>query len=148
MTHSLHQLRTRSRALSRGLLLVLLATWLSMVCPPCLTQAEAAPVSAAPTMPCHSQETFQVDHQPENPANCPHAYGGPCVDGSCDAITAITISEPVAALIAASEPPFVLLPTVVAIYLDDKPQLYRPGPLRMSAADDCPLYLRHCRFLN
>lgn len=148
MTHPLHQLRTRSRALSRSLLLVLLATWLSMVCPPCLTEAEAAPVSAAPTMPCHSQEAPSSEHQSEAPANCPHAHGGPCVDGSCDAITAITVSEPVAALIASSEPPFELLPTVVAIYLDDKPQQYRPEPLRMSAADDCPLYLRHCSFLN
>jgi hypothetical protein len=148
MTNLLHQLRLRSRALSRSLLLVLLVTWLSMVCPPCLIQAEAAPVSAAPAMPCHSQETPSSDHQSEAPANCPHAQGGPCVDGSCDAITAITISEPAAALIAASEPPFVLLPTVVAIYLDDKPQLYRPEPLRMSAADEGPLYLRHCSFLN
>ncbi|MBU1192384.1 MAG: hypothetical protein KKA36_08285 [Gammaproteobacteria bacterium] len=147
MTHLLHQLRARSRAISHSLLLVLLATWLSMVCPPCMTEAEAAPVAAAASsMPCH-QEAPPAGHQSEAPFNCPHAQGGPCVDGSCDAITAITMSEPAAALIAASEPPFVLLLTD-AIHLDDKPQQYRPEPLRMSAADDGPLYLRHCSFLN
>ena len=149
MTHILHQLRARSRAISRSLLLVLLATWLSMVCPPCLMQAEAAPISAvATTMHCHSQEAPLPGHQSEAPAKCPHAHAGPCADGNCGAITTITISEPAAALIASSEPPFVFLPTVAATYPDDRPLPHRPEPLRMSAADDGPLYLRHCSFLN
>lgn len=147
MTHILHQLRARSRAISRSLLLVLLATWLSMVCPPCVTQAEAAP-ELTPAMHCHEQGAPLSDQQSGIPACCQHDHSGPCADGSCGSITAITVSEPSAALTASSEPPFVYLPTVVATYLDDRPLQYRPEPLRMSAADDGPLYLRHCSFLN
>lgn len=145
MTQILHQLRARGRAISRSLLLVLLATWLSMACPPCMMQAQA---SLVPAMPCHSQEAPLSGHHSEAPTNCPHAYAGSCADGSCGAITATTITEPATALIASSEPPYVFLPTVVATYLDDCPLPHRPEPLRMSAADDGPLYLRHCRFLN
>lgn len=147
MTHILHQLRARSRAISRSLLLVLLATWVSMVCPPCVTQAEAAPVQA-PAMHCHEQEAPLSDQQSGILAGCQSDHSGPCADGNCNSLSAITVSEPAAALIASSEPPLVFLPTVVTTYLDDRPLQHRPEPLRMSAADDGPLYLRHCCFLN
>lgn len=143
MTHILHQLRKRSSAVLRSLLLVLLAAWLSMVSPPCVNQAEAAPVSP-PIMPCHSQDGLLADQQ----SCCQHADTGPCAEETCAAMPVSMASESTAPLISSAEPPFVFLATVVAIELHDAPLQYRPEPLRMSAADDGPLYLRHCCFLN
>lgn len=145
MTHILHQLRARSSAISRSLLLVLLAAWLSMVCPPCLTLAQAAPV---PTIPPHTQKAPPAGHQSGTPDCCQDVQAGPCAEESCGAVKASTTSAPAAALIASSEPPFVFIPTVDASYVDDTLRQQPTEPLRMSAADDGPLYLRHCCFLN
>lgn len=142
MTNLLHQLRTRSSAISRSLLLVLLASWLSMFCMPCVTPAEAAPVSTS-TMPCHG---------PQAPADqmdvCPHAHAGSCLDGDCGVVMAVPQAEPATALLALSTPEFFLLPSHVVTALDDRPLPYRPGPLGLLVADDGPLYLRHCCFLK
>lgn len=142
MTNLLHQLRARSSAISRGLLLVLMAGWLSLFCMPCVTQAEAAPIHTE-TMPCHGPQV-----PADQPEVCPQGHAGFCLDGDCGVIAAIPPVEPSTALLASTASPFVLLPRYVATSLDEPPALDRPEPLGLLVADPRPLYLRHCCFLN
>lgn len=146
-----HQLRSRGRALAQGLLLVLVATWLSAVCPHCL--AQAAEVSE-PVMHCHGDaaaagdpaagsdssvfDTFDHDACPQAPV---------CTGGDCAQLTAINPDETLEVLIAeVATPAFVAADFISHAWPSPPPPA--AADLPALAAVGCPLYLRHCAFLN
>lgn len=146
-----HQLRARGRGVAQGLLLVLLATWLAVVCPHCL--AQAAPVAAVDmageSMHCHGGEApapaGAVDLDSFDHDNCPQTPA--CAGSGCAQATALDPGAPQAAVIA--EPP---APAFVAADFLSFAYPSMPPPavadVSVPAAAGCPLYLRHCAFLN
>ncbi|MFP5506003.1 MAG: hypothetical protein ACLGH6_07375 [Gammaproteobacteria bacterium] len=144
MTAILHQLRTRSRALTHGLLLVLLATWLAAVCPHCLAQAAEVP-AAAPAGHCHSEAPPPAEAPVAGHDCCPQSPV--CTGAGCAQMSSLAAAEPAAFAIAepgAQVPP--ASATIGQAYPAAPPP---PTPLAQRiAADACPLYLRHCSLLN
>lgn len=148
MTQVFHQLRTRSRALAHGLLLVLLATWLSAVCPHCLAQTDlSGPADAAVSetpMHCHG-DAPPVEAQADAHDCCPQAPA--CTGGDCAQMTAIEPGEPLSALVPeVSTPAFVAADYISFTYPSTPPPSVSNA--HTVAFADCPLYLRHCTFLN
>ncbi|MFN2309692.1 MAG: hypothetical protein ABR553_08150 [Gammaproteobacteria bacterium] len=142
MTSILHPLRTRSRALAQGLVLVLLASWLALVCPHCLVQA--AEVSPAPEH-CHSEAPAPADTPADAHACCEQAPV--CTGAGCAQMSSVVGVEPVAYSVAGADPH---APPVTRVASDAYPAAPpAPPPLvQRATADPCPLYLRHCTFLN
>ena len=144
MTRLFHHLRTRSRAFAPGLVLVLLATWLSMVCPQCLAQAQAAP-----TMSSHCQQHMPSPAKPVHDGHdcCQHVQASTCDGGSCVQVSAVTATESLATLVGDSPLQPLLLDTQISqTYPLTPPAL--PRVTYVAAPDPCPLYLRHCVFRN
>ena len=144
MTQILHQLRSRSRALTHGLLLVLMATWLAAVCPHCLAQAAEVPESA-PAGHCHSEAPPPAE-TPTAAHDC-CSQTPVCTDTGCAQLSSVAVVEPAAsvAIDRAAQLPAVT-DVVGYAYPVSPPPL--PPLVRHVAADPCPLYLRHCSFLN
>ncbi len=142
MTDFLYQLRHRSRALAHGLLLVLLATWLSTVCQHCLAQVQDEPV---PTTHCQHSAPANDEPAPDGHACCPQAAAMLCDNGDCAQLSSVASSEVVPLPAAESEPPSVVPGTPFN-------QLYPAIPpppaalAHVAVTDACPLYLRHCVF--
>lgn len=146
-----HQLRSRGRGVAQGLLLVLLATWLAAVCPHCLAQAEAAaPVDGVgESMHCHGadasapadpvgSDAFDYDACAQPPA---------CAGSDCAQLTAIEPGAPLEVLVAeVSSPAFVAADFLSFAYPSTPPPAAVDLPVLAVAG--CPLYLRHCTFLN
>lgn len=145
MTSILHQFRTRSCALAHWLLLVLVATWLAAVCPHCLAQAAELP-GPAPTAAGHCHDQASPAEQPSAAhACCPQAPA--CTGAGCAQLSNQAAVEPTA---FATVERSVQLPPVATetgtAYASRPPS---PAPVAQRvAADPCPLYLRHCSFLN
>ena len=152
-----HQLRSRGRGLAQGLLLVLLMTWLAAVCPHCLAEAApAAPAaSAGEPMHCHGGDAPAPVSAPDtdNPAGfgtfdhdgCPQ--DDVCTGSDCAQLTAVDPGKPLKALIAApSTPAFVATDFLSFSYPSTPPPA--PADAHVLAVAGCPLYLRHCAFLN
>lgn len=140
MSHLLAQLRQRSRALATALLCVLMATWLSMLCPDCMVQAAEQPVAPPP---CHSDSV----PAPEPHGCCPALQAAPCSGGDCAQLAPVTISA--TDVVAPAAPQFESLPSTVIeqlAYHSPPTRLTQSAPLL--AVVSCPLYLRHCSFLN
>lgn len=159
MTQVFHQLRTRSRALAHGLLLVLLATWLSAVCPHCLAQTDLsqtdlsqidhsgaadAPVPEA-SMHCRGDMPPPADPQADAHGWCPKAPG--CSGGNCAQMMAIDPGEPLLALISEVAAPACVTADFITYAYPSTPPPSAPTAHAVVFAD-CPLYLRHCTFLN
>jgi hypothetical protein len=144
MTQVFHQFRTRSRALAQGLVLVLLATWLAAVCPHCLAQAAEPPAASGH---CHSEAPPPVEHGSDGHASCPTFGAMLCDGGECAQLSAMNTAEPITVVVAdgAAQAP---LPG--ASVQDAWPTIPPPvtAAATLVAADPCPLYLRHCSFLN
>lgn len=149
-----HQLRARGRAVVRGLLLVLLATWLAAVCPHCLAQADAnAPTQrTGESMRCHGA-AVPAPVDPASPIQpdtfvhdgCPQAPS--CTGNDCAQLTAVDRGEPLAMLIAEpSAPVFVAADFLSVAYPSTPPPAV--AIVAVLAVAGCPLYLRHCAFLN
>lgn len=148
-----HQLRSRGRGFAHGLLLVLLATWLAAVCPHCLAQVQPASDrsgsvdTAGESMHCHGDfapAVVEFDAS-NNHDGCPQAPI--CSGGDCAQLTAITPGEPLEVLIAE-----VAAPALVGTDFISHAWPSTPPPaaadVPVLAAAGCPLYLRHCAFLN
>lgn len=145
MTAILHQLRTRSRALTHGLLLVLLATWLAAVCPHCLAEAAEIPEATPAAGHCHSEAPPPAEAPVAGHDCCPQSPV--CTGAGCAQMSSLSAAEPAAFVIA--EPGTQVPPASTATS-----QAYPAAPppstplAQRVAADACPLYLRHCSFLN
>ncbi len=143
MTQLFHQLRTRSRVFAHGLLLVLMATWLSAVCPHCLAQA-----AETPAMPshCHTDAPPPAEHMAGGHDGCQHESTSACGDAGCMQLSTVATYEP-PAVVAPATSVLAVLPgdvfnTLPAIPAPTTPLAYTAPP------DPCPLYLRHCVFRN
>lgn len=152
MTQLFHQLRTRSRALAHGLWLVLLATWLAAVCPHCLAQAEAAAAGVSGTttasgiaMQCHDDAPAHAVPLTGAHDCCPQAPT--CTGGDCAQLRAIEPGEPLSALLSESSAPVFAVAEYINVAYPSTSPPSAPHP-RTVAFADCPLYLRHCTFLN
>ncbi|HEY9197867.1 MAG TPA: hypothetical protein VIR60_00785 [Gammaproteobacteria bacterium] len=149
MTQLFHQLRSRSRALAHGLMLVLMATWLSAVCPHCLAQTDisgTADVAASDMAThCHGDAPAPVAPLTHTHDQCPQSPV--CTGSDCAQLTAITPGEPLSVLVPElSTPAFVAADFISHAYPSTPPP---SAPVARTAAfDACPLYLRHCTFLN
>lgn len=152
-----HQLRSRGRGFAQSLLFVLLATWLAAVCPHCLAQAEGvAPAEpAGESMHCHGGEaSVPLDHgNGGSPIgfgtfatdSCPQATI--CASSDCAQLAAVDPGKPLETLIAApSAPAFVAADFLSFAYPSTPPPA--AGAVPALAVAGCPLYLRHCSFLN
>jgi hypothetical protein len=144
MTQVFHQFRTRSRVLAQGLTLVLLATWLAAVCPHCLAQATELPEVSGH---CHSEAPPPVEHGEDGHGSCPTFGAMLCDGGECAQLSAMNTAEPVAVVVADGSAQAQLASTSIQ---DAWPSTPPPGTTAAAlvAADPCPLYLRHCSFLN
>ncbi|MFA7388405.1 MAG: hypothetical protein WCZ87_12200 [Thiohalobacteraceae bacterium] len=144
MTQVFHQLRTHHRVLAHGLLLVLLATWLAAACPHCLAEA-AQPREASEH--CYSEAPPPAGHSDQQSDSCP-AFGAMlCDEGACAQLSPADIAESTA--VVTTETSAQIHPAT-ADARDAWPP--RPPPTAVPAAivtvEPCPLYLRHCSFLN
>lgn len=152
MTQIFHQFRTRSRALAHGLWLVLLATWLSAVCPHCLAQADAADAALSGAadateapMHCHGDAPPPADPQTNSHDCCPQAPA--CTGWDCAQLTAIEPGEPLSALVPeVSAPAFVAADFISYAYPSTPPP--SAPDAHTAVFDPCPRYLRNCTFLN
>ena len=144
MTQVFHQLRTHSRGLVHGLLLVLLATWLATVCPHCL--AEAAEPREAPE-PCHSEGMPPAEPGDQGRGGCPQIGAMVCDGGACAQLSPADTAEPT--LVALTETSALVQPAT-ADARDAWPSRSPPTTLTAGvvAVAPCPLYLRHCSLLN
>jgi hypothetical protein len=144
MTAILHQLRSRSRALAHGLLLVLLATWLAAVCPHCLAEAAETP-ETVPAAHCHGEAPPPAEVPAAGHDCC--TPSPECAGAGCAQLSGVTSVEPPA--FVASEPG-TQLPYAFAAIGDAYPAMPPPFPpiAQQVAVDPCPLYLRHCSLLN
>ena len=144
MTQVFHQLRTHSRGLAHALLLVLLATWLAAVCPHCL--AEAAEPHEVPEH-CHSEAPPPAEHSDEQSDTCPAFGAVSCDDGACAQLLPADDEDP--AMLVASDAS-AQVPPATAEARDAWPSRSPPVILtaQQVAVEPCPLYLRHCSFLN
>jgi hypothetical protein len=144
MTQVFQQLHHRSRALAQGLLVVLLATWMSTVCQHCLAQAVDAPTQATH---CQHDAPPPGDGATDGHDCCPQAAAPICDSGDCAQLSNV-ISNETLTVIASETPAQAMLPGTLFS------QVYStiPPPPRAIAyttiADPCPLYLRHCVFRN
>ncbi|MBI5041699.1 MAG: hypothetical protein HZB57_11035 [Gammaproteobacteria bacterium] len=141
MPQLFHQLRTRSRAFAHGLLLVLVVTWLSAVCPHCLAQAAETPAMPAH---CHPDAPPPVEHMAGGHDCCQHD-STPGETGCSQLSTVTTYEAPTVAASAAS-----VLAVLPGDVFNTLPAIPAPTtPLAYTApTDPCPLYLRHCVFRN
>lgn len=146
MTAILHQLRTRSRALAHGLLLVLVATWLAAVCPHCLAQAAEVPASA-PAMAghCHSEAPPPAEAPVTAHACCSQAPA--CTGAGCAQLSSVAVVEATAFVVIERDVQLPFAAAVSSYAYPATPPPPAPAAQRV-AADPCPLYLRHCSFLN
>ena len=144
MTQVFHQFRTHSRGLAHTLLLVLLATWLAAVCPHCLAEA-AEPREAAEH--CHSEAPPPAEHSDEHSGSCPAFGAMPCDDGACAQLSSADGVEP--AMLVVSDASAQVTPAS-AEARDAWPSRSPPVTLTAQriAVEPCPLYVRHCSFLN
>lgn len=147
MNQLFHQIRTRSRALAHGVLLVLVATWLSAVCPQCLAQAAELPEMAAH---CQQHASPPVERDTNDHDGCPQVVAPVCEGGECAQMSTIAKIEPVAVLLPnvpdAPLPAFTLDGPFSHAYPASPPS---SAPVVLAAVPDpCPLYLRHCVFRN
>lgn len=144
MTAILHQLRSRSRALAHGLVMVLVATWLAAVCPHCLAEAAEIPESA-PAGHCHSEAPPPAEEPVAGHDCCPQSPV--CATAGCVQMSSMVSAEPAAFVLTdpgASVPP---VSAAISHAYPAAPPPSTPVAQRV-AADSCPLYLRHCSFLN
>jgi len=147
MTQLFHQLRARSRALAHSLLLVLLATWLSAVCPHCLAQVDEAS-AASPEMAGHCQHAAPpAKHMGEGHDCCPQAASPVCAGGNCAQLSAVANIESDVVLAAEAPQPSLVLDGPFSHAYPHTPPSSPPG-LYSVVPDSCPLYLRHCVFRN
>ena len=144
MTQVLHQFRNRSGALAQGLVLVLLVTWLAAVCPHCLAQAAEPPEVSEH---CHGEAPPPRDHSDGSQDTCPTFGAMLCAGAECAQLASMSMAEPVAMVVAdASAQAQLPSPAVEDAWPSIPPPVAAAaGP---AAADPCPLYLRHCSFLN
>ncbi len=144
MTRVFQQLRHRSRALAQGLLVVLLATWMSTVCQHCLAQAVDAPAQAT-----HCQHTAPPPSEGATDGHdcCPQAAAPICDNGDCAQVSSVISSETLT-VIASEAPGQAILPGNLFSHAYSA---IPPPPLAVAytaISDPCPLYLRHCVFRN
>ncbi len=147
MTPLFQQLRTRSRALAQGLMLVLLATWLSALCAQCLDPAGrpgAAPVSATSTPHCHA-DLPPPGAQSDAHDCCTQARVVP--GGDCAQLTAIESAAPLGVLLPEASSPACVAAGFIGVAYPSTPPPAAPAA-HTATFDPCPLYLRHCTFLN
>ena len=144
MTNIIHQFRVRSGAIASAMLFVLMATWLSVLCPQCLANAADAP---PPASHCHSDEVPTGSGPVGDHSCCDTAHGGPCPGVACAEISALTQAE--LKVIAPAGVQFDVLATETH---DAFPQAPPPSAQYSLSPPiphtDCPLYLLHCSFLN
>lgn len=144
MTRVFQQFRHRSRALAQGLLVVLLATWMSTVCQHCLAQTVAAP---APATHCQHAAPPASEGATAGHDCCPQAAAPICDSGNCAQVSSVISSETLT-VIATETPAQAMLPGTLFSHAYSA----IPPPPRAMAfttiSDPCPLYLRHCVFRN
>ena len=142
MSHLIGQLRHRSRVIATALLCVLMATWLSLLCPDCMAQAAEPPVF---TGHCHS-DTAPAPQSTEHDC-CDQVVAAPCAGGDCAELTPVTLSSTDTLTVAA--PQFETLSAAVFEIMNASPPPVAAAPAVQPLAEvSCPLYLRHCVFLN
>ena len=144
MTRVFQQLRHRSRALAHGLLVVLLATWMSTVCQHCLAQAVAAP---AHTTHCQHAAPPPGEGATDGHDCCPQTAAPICDNGDCAQVSSVINSETLT-IIATETPAQAILPGNLFSHVYSA---IPPPPLAVAyttISDPCPLYLRHCVFRN
>lgn len=144
MTNIIHQLRHRSGAIASALLFVLMATWLSVLCPECMASAAEAPPPAAH---CHSDEATTGNSPGSDHDCCDRVHDGPCLGAACAELSAVAQAE--VKVIAATGMQFDAAATETYDAFPLAPpaiiqtRLSIPAPYSV-----CPLYLQHCAFLN
>lgn len=149
MNALMHQLRKHHSAWVPGLVVVLLMTWLAVLCPHCLAEAAAAPANTHATQHCHSD----VDHT----QSCHDSQAGDCCQtaathNSCQAtdcaeFAAVTQNEAQVPLLSGAT--FLALPAAMMTRI--APLSGQVAYANISASPQyvsSPLYLRHCSFLN
>lgn len=149
MTQVFHQLRSRSRALAHGLLLVLLATWLSAVCPHCLAQTDmsGAADAPAPEASAHCHGDMPPPAEPQADAHDCCQPPPACTGGDCAQMTAIEPGELLSTLVPeVSMHVFVAADFISYAYPSTPPPAVQV--VHTIVPEPCPLYLRHCTFLN
>lgn len=144
MTDIIHQLRIRSGAIASVLLFVLMATWLSVLCPQCMANAAEAP---PPASHCHSDETPTGNSPGGDHDCCDQVLSGPCLGASCAEFSAVSQAE-----MKIITPAGVQFDAVTTSSYDAIPQappelLHTSSPTPV-AYRTCSLYLLHCSFLN
>jgi len=144
MTQLFQQLRHRSRALAQGLLVVLLATWMSTVCQHCLAQTVTAPAQAS-----HCQHDAPPPGEGATAGHncCPQTAAPICDNGDCAQVSNVISSEILTA-IGTEAPAQAVLPGSLFSHAYSA---IPPPPLAIAhttVSDPCPLYLRHCVFRN
>ena len=144
MTQIFHQLRTHSRGLAHGLLLVLLATWLAAVCPHCLAEA-AEPREASEH--CHGEAPPPAEHNDQGRDSCPGFGAMFCDGGACAQLSPADPAKPT--IVVTTETSAQVQPATAdardAWWSRSPPATLTAG---IVAVEPCPLYLRHCSLLN
>ncbi len=144
MTNIIHQLRARTGAIASALLFVLMATWLSVLCPECMASAAEAP---PPASHCHSAEVPTGTSPSTGHDCCDQVHGGPCLGAACAELSAVAQAE--VKVIAPAGAQFDAVRTETYDAFPQAP----PATVQYSLAipiphSACPLYLQHCSFLN
>lgn len=145
MTQLFHQFRTRSRALAQGLVLLLLASWVSAACAHCLEQADLSGAQAMAEAPMHCHDASPAEPKLKAHDCCSKMHAGS--GGGCAQLSAIAPGEPLSALVPN-------LPAPAAVSVDFLSYAYPSTPpptppvARTLAFASCPQYLRNCSFLN
>lgn len=148
MTQVFHQLRSRSRALAQGLLLVLLATWLSAACAHCLDQADLSAAAPAPEASTHCHgDTAPPPAEPQSNGHDCCQPPPACTGGDCAQMSAVETGEPLGALLSETTAPGFVAADFLSYAYPSTPPPAAPDAHTV-VFDSCPLYLRHCTFLN
>lgn len=146
MTQLFHQFRTRSRALAQGLLLVLLASWLSAACAHCLDRAGLSSAPAMAEAPMHCHEAPPPAEMKVKAHDCcskmPASSGGGCAQ-----ISAVVSGEPLSALVPQAPMPVLVSADFLSYAYPSTPPPAAPV-VHTAVFDACPRYLRNCSFLN
>lgn len=142
MTRLFHPLRHRSRVLVNGLLVVLLATWMSTVCQHCLAQAAAAPAASEH---CQHDAPPPSDGPTDTQDCCAQAAASLCDGDDCMQVSSVVSSEPLT-YIATATPMHALPPSALFSHAYS----FIPPPVHALAyaplTDARPRYLRNCVF--
>lgn len=146
MTQVFHQLRSRSRALAQGLLLVLLASWLSAACAQCLDQVDLSAAAPATSTHCHSDTAPPPAEPQSNGHDCCQPPPA-CTGGECAQMSAVEPGESLSALLPETSAPAFVAADFLSYAYPSTPPPAAPDA-HAAVVDTCPLYLRHCTFLN